>query len=116
MAAMSVKRAARAGLLAGAAGTGIAAASVGVAWHRLARRALPLETGRLEVAGLREPVTVRRDRWGVPHIEARERDDLNFAQGFVHAQDRAWQMHFYKRVVSGRLSEFAGAETCRPTV
>lgn len=111
MAGTSVKRAARAGLLAGVAGTGIAAASVGVAWHRLARRALPREAGRLEVPGLGESVTVRRDRWGVPHIEARERDDLNFAQGFVHAQDRAWQMHFYKRVVSGRLSEFAGAET-----
>ena len=53
--------------------------------------------------------TVRRDRWGVPHIEAGERWDMHFAQGFVHAQDRLWQMHFYQRVVSGRLSEFAGA-------
>ena len=111
MAGVSVRGAAKAGLLAGVAGTGIAAASVGVAWHRLARRALPQVEGRLEVAGLSGPVTVRRDRWGVPYIEAREREDLHFAQGFVQAQDRAWQMHFYKRVVAGRLSEFAGADT-----
>ena len=54
---------------------------------------------------------MRRDRWGVPHIEAGERWDMHFAQGFVHAQDRLWQMHFYQRVVSGRLSEFAGPST-----
>ena len=53
---------------------------------------------------------VRRDRWGVPHIEAASRSDLYFAQGFCHAQDRLWQMDFYRRVVSGRLSEMAGAE------
>ncbi|HEX3736895.1 MAG TPA: penicillin acylase family protein [Solirubrobacterales bacterium] len=111
MARTSVKRAAKTGLLAGAAGTGLAAASVGVAWQRLARRALPQESGRLEVPGLDGVVTVRRDRWGVPHIEAGERRDLHFAQGFVHAQDRLWQMHFYKRVVSGRLSEFGGDDT-----
>ena len=111
MAGMSVKRAAQVGLAVGVAGTGIAAASVGVAWQRLARRALPQETGELQVPGLHGKVTVRRDRWGVPHIEAGERADLHFAQGFVHAQDRLWQMHFYQRVVSGRLSEFAGAET-----
>ncbi|MFT3864566.1 MAG: penicillin acylase family protein [Solirubrobacterales bacterium] len=111
MSRVSLRGAAKAGLLAGAAGTGIAAASVGIAWQRFARRALPQETGRLVVPGLRGPVTVRRDRWGVPHIEAGERQDLHFAQGFVAAQDRLWQMHFYQRVVSGRLSEFAGADT-----
>jgi penicillin G amidase len=111
MAGSNVRRAAKAGLLAGAAGTGIAAASVGIAWQRLARRALPQEEGRLEVPGLRGNVEVRRDRWGVPHIRAGERWDLHFAQGFVHAQDRLWQMHFYQRVVSGRLSEFAGDDT-----
>ena len=52
---------------------------------------------------------VRRDRWGVPHIEADDADDLYFAQGFCHGQDRLWQMDFYRRVVCGRLSEMAGA-------
>ena len=53
---------------------------------------------------------VRRDRWGVPHIEASSHDDLWFAQGFCHGQDRLWQMDFYRRVVRGRVSEMAGAE------
>ena len=68
MAGVGVKGAAKAGLLAGAAGTGLAVASVGVAWHRLARRALPQVEGRIEVPGLRGPVTVRREsglRWSV---------------------------------------------------
>jgi penicillin amidase len=111
MAGVNAKRVAKAGLLASVAGAGITAASVGIAWHRLARRALPQESGTLAVPGLRGPVTVRRDRWGVPHIETPDRSDLHFAQGFVHAQDRLWQLHFYQRVVSGRLSEFAGPST-----
>ncbi len=102
---------AKAGLLASLAGVGISAASVWIAWLRLARRALPQETGRLTVPGLAGPVLVRRDRWGVPHIEAGERRDLHFAQGFVHAQDRLWEMEFYRRVLSGRVSEFAGEDT-----
>jgi len=108
---IDLKRTAKVGLLGGAAGTALAAASAGLTWQWLARRALPQEDGRLVVPQLSRPVTVRRDRWGVPHIEATERGDLHFAQGFVHAQDRLWQMHFYQRVVSGRLSEFAGEET-----
>jgi penicillin G amidase len=111
MRGVSFKGAAKAGVLAGAAGTGIAAAVVGIGWQRLARRALPQVSGRLAVPGLTGEVTVRRDRWGVPHIEAGTRADLHFSQGFVHAQDRLWQMDFYRRVASGRLSEFAGAET-----
>src|SRR4029077_14388788 len=110
MAGVNVRRVAKAGLLASVAGAGITAASVGIAWQRLARRALPQEEGRLGVPGLRGAVTGRRDRWGVPHIDAGERWDMHFGQGFVHAQERLWQMHFYQRVVSGRLSEFAGAE------
>ncbi len=104
------RRAARAGLLAGAAGTGLAAATTAAAWHWLARRPLPKQEGTIEVDGLEGPVRVRRDRWGVPHIEAAGRSDLNFAQGFCHGQDRLWQMDFYRRVVSGRLSEMAGPE------
>jgi penicillin amidase len=107
---LTKERAVRAGLLAGAAGTGIAAAAVAAAWHRLARRPLPKTKGRIELEGLRGPVSVRRDRWGVPHIEAAELEDLYFAQGFCHAQDRLWQMDFFRRVVRGRVAEMAGAE------
>jgi penicillin amidase len=103
-------RAARAGLLAGAAGTGLAAAGTAALWHWLARRPLPQTKGSVEVDGLEGRVLVRRDRWGVPHIEASERADLHFAQGYCHAQDRLWQMDFYRRVVEGRVSEMAGPE------
>jgi penicillin G amidase len=105
------KRAARAGAFAGVAGTGLFAAGTAAAWHWLARRPLPKTTGTIELPGLHGRVTVRRDRWGVPHIEASDIDDLFFAGGFCHAQDRLWQMDFYRRVVRGRVSEFAGPET-----
>ena len=71
---------------------------------------LPRQEGTIELDGLEGPVRVRRDRWGVPHVEAESRSDLWFAQGFCHGQDRLWQMDFYRRVVSGRLSEMAGEE------
>jgi penicillin amidase len=110
MTRLSKSRAARAGLLAGAAGTGLAAAGTAAAWHWLARRPLPKQWGEIELEGLEGRVQVRRDRWGVPHIEAGERRDLHFAQGFCHGQDRLWQMDFYRRVVRGRVSEMAGPE------
>ena len=98
------------GLVLGAAGTGIAAAGTAAAWHWLARRPLPQVKGSIELDGLEGRVRVRRDRWGVPHVEADAAPDLYFAQGFVHGQDRLWQMDFYRRVVQGRVSEFAGPE------
>jgi acyl-homoserine lactone acylase PvdQ len=61
------------------------------------------------VDGLREPVTVTRDQWGIPHIVAANTDDLFFAQGFVQAQDRLFQMDLWKRSSQGRLSEVLGA-------
>jgi penicillin amidase len=82
---------------------------VRVLWHRLMRRPLPQVKGTIEVEGLRGPVRIRRDRWGVPHVEAEVREDLFFAQGYCHAQERLWQMDFYRRVVAGRVAEMAGA-------
>lgn len=58
--------------------------------------------------GLTTPVEVLRDRWGVPHIYARNAADALFAQGFVHAQERFWQMEFTRRLVAGRLAEVMG--------
>ena len=75
----------------------------------LDRRRLPQTEGTLSLAGLEAPVEVLRDRWGVPHIYAQSRHDLMFAQGFVHAQDRLWQMDFQRRLVAGRLAEVLGA-------
>jgi penicillin G amidase len=105
-----MRKAAQTGLIGGAASVGLLAASAAAIWHRLARRPLPRVKGTIEVEGVRSKVRVRRDRWGVPHVEAREREDLHFAQGYCHGQDRLWQMDFYRRVVEGRLAEMAGAE------
>jgi penicillin amidase len=110
MAQLSKGGAARAGLLAGAAGTGLSAAALAIVWHRLVRRPLPKQKGTIEVAGLEGPVKLRRDRWGVPHVEAERRADLYFAQGYCHGQDRLWQMDFYRRVVCGLVAEMAGPE------
>jgi penicillin amidase len=62
----------------------------------------------LGVKGLSSPVRVLRDRWGVAHIYARNQHDLFFAQGFVAAQDRLFQMEVWKRAGQGRLSEILG--------
>lgn len=72
------------------------------------RRPLPVIQGNLRLAALRAPVEIIRDRWGVPHIYAQNDDDLFFAQGFVHAQDRLWQMELNRRIPAGRLAEIVG--------
>src|SRR5688572_19490657 len=66
-------------------------------------------SGTLEVDGLSAPVRVVRDTWGVPHIQAATEDDLFFAQGFVQAQDRLFQMDLWRRSTQGRLSEVLGS-------
>lgn len=76
----------------------------------LARQSLSRIDGALDVQGLREPVEVIRDTWGVPHIYARNTDDLFFAQGYVQAQDRLWQMEMWRRYNGGRLAEVLGPE------
>jgi penicillin G amidase len=76
--------------------------------HDLARQSLAQIDGHLDVHGLREPVEVIRDRWGIPHIYARNTDDLFFAQGYVQSQDRLWQMEMWRRFNAGRLAEILG--------
>lgn len=72
------------------------------------RRQWPQIDGEIRVGGLQEEATVVRDSWGIPHIYASSAHDLFFAQGYVHAQDRFWQMEFWRRIGSGRLSEILG--------
>jgi len=74
----------------------------------LAQRTLPLIEGDLKVVGLKRQVTVVRDKWGIAHIYADNTDDLFFAQGFVAAQDRLWQMEMWRRAKEGRLAEVLG--------
>lgn len=75
------------------------------------RRGFPTIDGTLQIAGLQDRVEVYRDRWGVPHISAQNVHDLFFAQGYVTAQDRLWQMEFSRRIGHGRLSEVLGDAT-----
>jgi penicillin amidase len=72
------------------------------------RQNLPQLDGSLAVNGLAAPVTVERDAHGVPHIHAASMDDLVFAQGFVTAQDRLWQMDLLRRHASGQLAAILG--------
>ena len=58
--------------------------------------------------GLTAPVHVYRDDHGIAHIYAENSDDLFFAQGYVHAQDRMWQMEFWRHIAQGRVSEIVG--------
>ncbi|HUK36098.1 MAG TPA: penicillin acylase family protein, partial [Vicinamibacterales bacterium] len=69
---------------------------------------LPQVDGTLSVSGLRQPVEVVRDRWGISHVNARNEHDLFFAQGFVQAQDRLFQMDLWRRSVQGRLAQVLG--------
>ena len=80
----------------------------GGAYYMLMRRPLPKNRGKLHLQGLHEAVEVITDRYGVPHIYAHNEDDLFFAQGYMHAQERLWQMELNRRIGSGRLSEIFG--------
>ena len=62
----------------------------------------------VSVPGLRDRVTIRRDERGIPYIEARNDDDLYFAQGYVTASDRLWQMDLLRRNVRGEMAEIFG--------
>ena len=64
--------------------------------------------GREAVAGLEGEVEILRDRWGVPHCYAQSTGDALFGLGYVHAQDRLWQMEWNRRAALGRVSEIAG--------
>ena len=80
----------------------------GVVFYWLVRRAWPEEDGRLAVPGLTAPVEIVRVEPGIPHLYAQNAHDLFFAQGYVHAQDRLWQMEFNRIVGQGRLSALFG--------
>ncbi|MDX1615585.1 MAG: penicillin acylase family protein [Candidatus Promineifilaceae bacterium] len=72
------------------------------------RAPLPEHQGQIAVEGLTAPVDVSRDSWGVPHIYAANAEDLFFAQGYTHAQDRWWQMEFSRQYAHGRLIQLVG--------
>lgn len=77
--------------------------------YGLARRSLPQVEGALTVAGISSPVEIVRDADAIPHVFASTKRDAFFGLGYVHAQDRLWQMEFQRRIGNGRLSEIFGA-------
>nr|MBA3947170.1 penicillin acylase family protein [Herpetosiphonaceae bacterium] len=69
----------------------------------------PQTSGTIAIPGLAASVQVIRDKWGVPHIYAQNEHDLFMAQGYVHAQDRLWQMYFDHLTTKGLLSSVIGS-------
>jgi len=85
-------------------------AGAGLWAYLIARSALPQLDGLVSAAGLRQKVVVSRDGNGVPTIDAANLPDAFFAQGYVTAQDRLWQMDMMRRFALGRLSEVVGPD------
>src|ERR1700694_4213503 len=95
-------------LIALAAGLVVLCLPLLVMRHRFRGVSLPKVRGRLEMSGLFAPVTISRDRWGVPHVSAVSMEDAAFAMGVAHAQDRLWEVEVTRRVATGRISELIG--------
>ncbi len=72
------------------------------------RKSFPQQSGTITIPGLESEVKVQRDEWGIPQIYAASSHDLFLAEGYVHAQDRFWQMDFWRHIGTGRLSEMFG--------
>src|SRR5690242_16348802 len=85
---------------------------LGIVWlYWRAHVCLAQLDGTVAVSGLNAPVEVLRDAHGVPHIRAQSLHDLMFAQGYITAQDRLWQMDLSRRLARGELSEIFGKKT-----
>ena len=81
--------------------------------YYFASRSLPDYSGTYAVAGISAPVEIVRDNADVPHIFGQSDEDVFFALGYAHAQDRLWQMTMLRRTVQGRLSELFGSRTVK---
>ncbi len=79
-----------------------------VIYNDTTRGPLPQHNGTISVSGLTAPVEILRDPYGVPHIYAANLSDLYFAQGYTQAQDRWWQMEFWRHIGRGAIQELTG--------
>ncbi len=82
----------------------------GASGYLYLRNSLPQTSGTVSVAGLKAPVEIIRDTNDVPHIYAKDKLDAYFGLGYVHAQDRLWEMEIWRRITQGRFSEIFGEE------
>ena len=83
------------------------ALAAGAVWLALAA-SLPRYAGTIAVAGLERPVRIVRDAHAIPHVEAASEADAYLAMGYLHGQDRLWQMEFDRLAGQGRLAEVLG--------
>src|SRR5207253_11500677 len=82
-----------------------------VAVSALLRRSLPTFDGVVQVSGVSASIDIIRDADAIPHVYAASKLDALFGLGYVHAQDRLWQMELQRRIGHGRLSEIFGPTT-----
>jgi penicillin G amidase len=80
----------------------------GLTIYELLSAQTPFSSKQFRVSGLKDSVEILRDRWGVPHIYAKNTADLFFAQGYVTAQDRLFQLDLWRRIGTGKLAEVLG--------
>ncbi len=88
----------------------VASAGAGFFAWRWLQATVPAANGEIKHAQLTDAVEIKRDNYGVPSIQAQNAHDAYFALGFVHAQDRFWQMEIMRRLATGRLAEIAGSK------
>ena len=93
----------------------LAVAGISLWFYNAARGSLAQLDGEISLRGLKAPVQVIRDSHGVPHFSASSNEDLFFAQGYVTAQDRLWQMDMTRRAMGGELAEILPAASAPPT-
>ncbi len=85
--------------------------TLGLLFNSLSQKSFYPTSGEIAVSGLKSPVKIYFDNFGVPQILAQNEDDAYFSLGYMHAQDRLWQMDLTRRVAEGRLSEIFGSST-----
>jgi penicillin amidase len=83
---------------------------LGLIFNILSKQSFYPTSGEIAVSGLKSQVKIYFDDFGVPHIISQNQDDAYFTQGYLHAQDRLWQMDLTRRVAEGRLSEVFGSQ------
>jgi len=84
--------------------------TIAIMFNYLTTKSFYKEEGEIKVKGINNPVRIYKDLYGVPFIEAKGEDDMYFSLGYIHAQDRLWQMDIFRRIGEGRLAEIFGNE------
>ncbi len=84
---------------------------LGLLFNNLSKKSFYPTSGEISVSGIKNPVNINFDNYGIPHIYARNEEDAYFTLGYVHSRDRLWQMDLTRRVAQGRLSEIFGTKT-----